>query len=157
MRKEARLDKSLEGKTGEPFTMAVELGKIREFARATKSRNPAYDGHPGDTPLSPTTFLTTARFWQTPASSALDGAGLNWERILHGEQEFVFHGPPPRADDVLTGVSRVERVYEKTGKRGGTMTFVEEVVEFKDQSGRLVAESRSTAIETSKATTEGGA
>jgi hypothetical protein len=151
------LDKSLEGRTGEPFTMAVELGKIREFARATKSRNAAYEGQPGDTPVIPATFLASSAFWQSADSSALGGVALNWERILHGEQEFVFHGPPPRAGDVLTGVSRIDRVYEKTGKRGGSMTFLQEVVEFRDESGRLVAESRSTAIETSKATTEGGA
>lgn len=151
------MDMSLEGRTGEPFTMAVELGKIREFARATKSRNPAYDGRPGNTPVIPATFLASAAFWQSAESSALGGVTLNWERILHGEQEFVFHGPPPRAGDVLTGVSRIDRVYEKTGKRGGTMTFLEEVVEFRDQGGRLVAEARSTAIETSKATTEGEA
>ena len=42
------MDESLVGRTGEPFTMVVELGKIREFARATKSRNPAYDGEPGE-------------------------------------------------------------------------------------------------------------
>jgi hypothetical protein len=44
-------------------------------------------------------------------------------------------------------------VYEKEGKRGGTMRFTEVVTEFRDASGVLVAESRSTTIETSKAAT----
>mgnify|MGYP003338104032 FL=1 len=35
------------------------------------------------------------------------------------------------------------------------MTFTEQVTEFRDQAGALVAELRSTMIETSKATTEG--
>ncbi len=30
------------GATDQPFEMLVERGKIREFARATKSQNPAY-------------------------------------------------------------------------------------------------------------------
>ena len=30
------------GQTGEPFDMVVERGKVREFARATKSQNPEY-------------------------------------------------------------------------------------------------------------------
>ena len=37
------------------------------------------------------------------------------------------------------------------------MTFVETVTEFRDQAGKLVAEARSTAIETGKAPTEGSA
>jgi hypothetical protein len=130
--------------------MAVELGKIREFARATKSRNQAYDGKVGDRPLTPATFLTTAAFWQKSVHSPLSGLPLNWHRILHGEQGFIFHREPPRAGDVLTAVARIDKVYEKAGKRGGSMTFLEQVVEFRNGDGDLVAESRSTMIETSK-------
>jgi hypothetical protein len=148
------MDQSLEGRTGEPFTMIVELGKIREFAWATKSTNPAYAGEVGDTPITPATFLMTAGWWQAPQHSALSGVQLNWHRILHGEQEFVFHGPPPKAGDVLIGQARIDKVYEKAGKRGGSMWFCEQVVEFKDPDGKLVAEARSTMIETSKSTQE---
>jgi N-terminal half of MaoC dehydratase len=134
--------------------MVVELGKVREFARATKACHPAYAGGPGDTPVSPVTYLASAALWTTPASSPWAGVERNWERILHGEQEFVFSGEPPRAGTVLTGVTRIDRVYEKEGRRGGTMIFVEAVTEFRDVEGRLVAESRSTLIETSRAATE---
>lgn len=149
------MDTSLEGRTGRPFTMVLEAGKIREFARATKSQNPAYDGGVDGAPISPTTFLMASAFWQGPESSPLAGVELNWHRILHGEQEFRFTGPPPRAGDVLTGQSRIDKVFEKAGKRGGTMAFVEQVTEFRNPAGELVAEVRSTMIETSKATTEG--
>ena len=149
------MDTSLEGRTGEPFTMVVEAGKIREFARATKSQNDAYDGGPHGAPISPTTFLMSSAFWQGPESSPLAGVKLNWERILHGEQEFRFIGAPPRAGDVLTGQSRIDKVFEKAGKRGGTMTFVEQVTDFHNATGELVAELRSTMIATSNATTEG--
>jgi hydroxyacyl-ACP dehydratase HTD2-like protein with hotdog domain len=70
-------------------------------------------------------------------------------RGLHAEQEFVFHGPPPRAGDRLVGTSRIAEIYEKTGRKGGTMTFVVMVTEFRDPDGRLVAESRLTGVETS--------
>ena len=50
---------------------------------------------------------------------------------------------------------RVAEVYAKEGKRGGTMTFVVTVQEFRNESGELVAEMRSTAIETGKPPTEG--
>ena len=36
------VDKSAVGETGEAFDLTVERGKVREFARATKSENPEY-------------------------------------------------------------------------------------------------------------------
>ena len=90
-------------------------------------------------------------FWQAPEASPWGDASLNWERILHGEQEFVFTGPPPAAGTELAAEARIDRIYEKEGKRGGTMTFVEVVTEYRDGSGAVVVESRSTIIETSQA------
>jgi hypothetical protein len=135
--------------------MVVERGKIREFARATKSSNPEY--LEGEHPLSPVTFLAASGFWQDEANSPWGDGPRNFERLLHGEQEFVFFGEPPRAGAVLTGVSRIDRVYEKEGRRGGVMEFTETVTEFRDAAGKLVAESRSTAIITGQAPTEGDA
>ena len=143
------MDKSLEGQRGKPFRVVVEEGKVREFARAVKSSNPAYMDGPQAT--SPPTFLASSAFWQRPEHSPWGDTRLNWHRILHGEQEFVFHGPPPAAGTELTAEARIHRVYEKEGKRGGTMTFVETVTEFRDSSGEMVAEARSTIIETGQA------
>ena len=44
----------------------------------------------------------------------------------------VFPGPPPAAGAELTAQTRVAEIYEKEGKRGGTMTFVVTVTEFRD-------------------------
>lgn len=137
------------GMAGEPYEFPVERGKVREFARATKARSSAYEQEPD--PVVPPTFLTSSAFWATPESSPFGGAGLNWARILHGEQEYVFHGPPPRAGDVLTAQQRIEDVYTKEGRRGGTMRFTVVLTEFRAPDGRLVAEGRSTVIETSRA------
>ena len=81
--------------------------------------------------------------------------GISLARLLHGGQEFVFHGPPPRAGDVISTESWIDKIYEKQGKRGGTMRFAEIVTEYSDQTGTVVAESRSTLIETAKPATEG--
>ena len=145
------MDKSIEGNRGKPFRVVVEEGKVREFARAVKSSNPAYvaEGQPQAT--SPVTFLASSAFWQGPENSPWGDTPLNWERILHGEQEFVFPGAPPAAGTELTAEARIDRIYEKEGKRGGTMTFVELVTEYRDPSGAVVAESRGTIIETSQA------
>jgi hypothetical protein len=146
----AAMDKSIEGNRGTPFRVVVEEGKVREFARAVKSSNPAYVAE-GPQATSPATFLVSSMFWQRPENSPWGDTRLNWQRILHGEQEFVFPGPPPPAGTELTAEARIDRVFEKEGKRGGTMTFVETVTEYRDSSGAIVAESRSTLIETSRA------
>jgi hypothetical protein len=146
------VDKSKVGLRDEPVTMPIERGKIREFARACQSTNPAYVDNP--TPFAPPTFLTTVNFWSSGTTSPLAQLGIDLRRLLHGGQEYVFHGPPPRAGTELTFQTRVDNIYEKEGRRGGTMTFVETVTEFRDGAGTLVAEARSTAIETGQAPTK---
>lgn len=142
-------DKSGIGATDEPFEMTVERGKIREFARATKSDNPAYLAE--RVPVSPPTFLTSSAFWGEPGNSIFAKVKLDMRRVLHGGVEYVFPGSPPAAGTELTAQTRVDDIYEKEGKRGGTMTFVVSVQEFRDKTGNLVAEARNTIIETAKA------
>lgn len=143
-------NKEAVGKQGPAFDMAVERGKVREFARATKSDNAEYLDDPA--PPVPPTFLTTSSFWQPPEAGVLwRELDIDLRRLLHGEQEYVFPNGPPRAGTTLTAQSRVESVFEKEGKRGGTMTFVVTVTDFTDPSGQVVAQARSTAIETERA------
>jgi len=148
------VDKSKVGLRDDPATMPIERGKVREFARACMSSNPAYVDAPS--PVSPPTFLTTVNFWMGSGTSPLAQLDIDLRRLLHGGQEYVFHGPPPRAGTELTFQTRVDQIYEKEGRRGGTMTFVETVTEFRDPAGTLVAEARSTAIETGQAPTQEG-
>ena len=148
------VDKSKVGLRDDPATMPVERGKIREFARACMSKDPAYVDAPA--PVSPPTVLTTVNFWMGSGTSPLAQLNIDLRRLLHGGQEYVFHGPPPRAGTELTFQTRVDKIYEKEGKRGGTMSFVDTVTEFRDPAGTLVAEARSTAIETGQAPAKEG-
>jgi hypothetical protein len=133
-----------------PYPMPIERGKIREFARATGSSAAEYLENPN--PPVPLTFLRTSTFWEPPGSvSPLSGLKLNLSRILHGEQEYEFFGPPPSAGSELTVASHLESVTEKEGRRGGTMRFITVVQDFTDASGKLVARGRSTLIETARA------
>jgi hypothetical protein len=132
------------------FDLPVERGKIREFARATGSAAPEYLDDE-QAPIPPT-FLRTAAFWQpVGAVSPLSGAKLDLRRILHGEQEYLFFGPPPHAGQTLHVQPRLESITEKEGKRGGTMRLITVVEDFTDDDGNLVAQSRSTLVETAKA------
>jgi hypothetical protein len=136
---------------GRPFDLWVETGKIREFAWATGTKDPAYAEPQA---ISPPTYLMVASLWQTAENAPWGDSPPDFRRLLHGEQEFVFHGPPPRAGDHLVGEVRIDKRYSKPGKRGGMMDFTETVTEYRHaDSNELVAEVRATLIETSKAAT----
>jgi hypothetical protein len=144
------VDKAAQGLEGAPFVMDIERGKIHEFARATRSEDPAH--FEGDHPVVPPTFLTTQFFWESlvEASNPWAQVKMSQKRGMHAEQEYIFHGPVPRAGDRLYCQSRIESIYEKEGRRGGVLTFVVMVTEFRDAEGKLLAEARLTGVETAK-------
>ncbi len=130
------------------YEVPIEFGKVREFARATQSRNTAYAERDS---FIPPTFLTTARLvWEPRSESPMAQLNLDLRRILHGEEEYIFYGPPPRAGQTLYASSHLGDQWVKDGKRGGTMRFVVVISEFRDGAGALVAEQRTTLVETSK-------
>ncbi|MGD1257007.1 MaoC family dehydratase N-terminal domain-containing protein [Mycobacterium seoulense] len=129
--------------SGQPWEVVVERGKIAEFAEAMLSDDPAYRG-PGA--IIPPTFLTSAARWAPPGVRV--SVGFDRKRLLHGEQEYIFHGDLPAAGDVLTAQERVVDRFSKPGKRGGTMRFATVVTEYRDSAGTLVAEAKATFIET---------
>ena len=107
--------------------------------------------------MIPPTFLTTAQnFWADPsAARPVAALGFNLARVLHGEEEYEFFGPPPRAGQTLAVTSRIGDQWEKEGKRGGVMRFAKIVTEYRDSSGELVAEQRTTLVETARPPKEG--
>lgn len=131
------------GASSTPYEVRVEQGKIREFAGAMQSDNPAYRGTEA---VIPPTFLTSAVRW-APEGGRID-TGFVRARLLHGEQEYVFHGPPPEAGAVLVARERLVERYAKAGRRGGEMRFAVVVTEFRSPDGELLAEARATYIET---------
>jgi hypothetical protein len=144
------IDKSALGREGAPFTVEIERGKVREFARAVQAKHESYAS---SAPTIPPTFLTTTFFWEQWVEGANPWCAVTMDqrRGMHAEQEYIFHGPPPRAGTRLHCCSRIAEIYEKNGKRGGTLTFAVMVTEFRDDEGRLVAEARMTGVETERA------
>lgn len=122
------------------YDFPIEQGAIRAFALAMQSDNPAYFGADA---VVPPAFLITAWRWAPEGGRAQHG--IPRARLLHGEQEFVFHAALPRSGDVLTVQEWVSDRFEKTGKRGGVMEFVVVTTEFRS-AGDIVAEMRSTFI-----------
>ncbi|HEY9472258.1 MAG TPA: MaoC family dehydratase N-terminal domain-containing protein [Mycobacteriales bacterium] len=115
------LDPSFIGRTYPP-TEPYEVGreKIREFADAIGDTNPAYRdaeaaralGHPDV--IAPPTFpivLSVRASRQVISDPAL---GLDYSRVVHGEQRFVYTRPV-RAGDRLRVSLTVENIRSAAG------------------------------------------
>ena len=141
------VDKAAEGKQGVPFEMVLERGKIYELATAIKADHPDYFKV---SPVLPPTFLTTTFFWEerVPGANPWSLVKMDQRRGMHAEQEYEFFGPPPPAGTRLTCTSKITKIFEKAGKRGGQMTFVVMETDFVDEAGKLVAKAKLTGVET---------
>lgn len=146
------------GLTGPDFEMDVERGKIREFARAMHAPLDEFVG--GRTPVIPATFLVTAAY--TWGYSLERPRGTDFAKIdhdlsvpLHAEESYIFHGEPPRAGDRLMCRSSLEDVRTKSGAKGGDLTFLTLLTEYRNEAGNLVAEQRSTTVTTGASPDEG--
>jgi len=115
------LDPSFIGRTYPP-TEPYEVGreKIREFADAICDPNPVYRDRAAAEKLgyldviAPPTFPTVL---SVPASTQVIGdpaLGLDYSRVVHGEQRFVYTRPV-RAGDRLAVVVSVENIRSAAG------------------------------------------
>ncbi|MFF3764516.1 MaoC family dehydratase N-terminal domain-containing protein [Streptomyces sp. NPDC001922] len=115
------LDQSFVGRSYPP-TRPYEVGreKIREFAEAIGDANPVYTdpdvakelGHPDV--IAPPTFVFSVTFkaaFQVIEDPAL---GLDYSRVVHGDQKFV-HTRPVRAGDRLSVTSSIESIKSLAG------------------------------------------
>ncbi|MFV0128333.1 MaoC family dehydratase N-terminal domain-containing protein [Streptomyces sp. HMX112] len=115
------LDQSFVGRTYPP-TAPYEVGreKIREFAEAIGDANPAYTdaeaakalGHPDV--IAPPTFVFAITFKAANEVVADPGLGLDYSRVVHGDQKFAYTRPV-RVGDRLTVTSTIEAVKSLAG------------------------------------------
>ena len=138
------------------FELPVERGKVREFALAVGEDNPIFfdvdaaRAHGLPDIVAPPTFTVT-QIWQVPREQREQqlGANLDYERVLHGEQEFEYQRLP-FAGEILRGTMRISKDFTKQGKRGGEMRFVTYESRFVDVQGEEVLTAYYTLIETAK-------
>ena len=115
------LDQSFVGRSYPP-TAPYEVGreKIREFAEAVGDLNPAYIdpdaaralGHPDV--IAPPTFAFSITFKAAGLVVQDPELGLDYSRVVHGDQRFV-HTRPVRAGDRLTVVSHIDSIKSLAG------------------------------------------
>ena len=143
--------KDLLGLELEPYSMAVEKGKIKELAIAIGDDNPiyysleaakeaGYDGIP-----VPLTFLQVIEYHGGYGfQEKMEVLKLNPLKVLHGDQEYEYLGDIYAGDELYV-TSKIIRADSKIGS-SGALDFITEESRFTNQKGELVAISRITLI-----------
>jgi acyl dehydratase len=137
----------IEGRTlppTDPYLVGRE--KIREFARAVMSTNPINfevdaaraAGH--DDVVAPPTFPIVVQERTLAQLLALPDTGIDFSRIVHGDQRFTFSRPIVAGDE-LTAQLTVASV-----KSLGGHSMVTAVSEITDESGAHVVTATSTLV-----------
>ena len=144
------INRSVKGKEFPAYTVTVERGKIKEFARAIGDLSPFYlddavgrASEWGDI-IAPPTFPITFRDDAYDSGEFLRDLGTDISRILHGEQEFE-HYLPIQPDETYLCRSKVVDIYEKSG-RSGPMAFVVRETSVTNRENDLVAVMRAITV-----------
>lgn len=141
------IDGSLVGRISESRVIEVEKGALRLFAKATGETDPIYfderaahaAGH-RTLPAPPTYLFTLALL--VPRQNGLEEMGLDMQRILHGEQSFVYERQI-YAGDVVTLTTRIDEIYTK---KNGSLEFLVETTSAVDDSGRPFGKMRNVLV-----------
>ncbi|GAA1173602.1 MaoC family dehydratase N-terminal domain-containing protein [Streptomyces hebeiensis] len=115
------LDQSFVGRSYPP-TAPYEVGreKIREFAEAVGDPNPAYLDPEAAKALghcdliAPPTFVFAITFKAARDVIADPQLGLDYSRVVHGDQKFAY-SRPVRAGDRLAVTSTIEAIKSLAG------------------------------------------
>jgi len=142
------IDRQYIGHVMPAFTVSVEAGRLRFFAKATGQIDPIYcdlpsaqaAGHP-HLPVPPT-FLFCLEMESPDPAAIRNLLGMDYRRLLHGEQGFVYHRMA-YAGDVLRFEQRIADIYDK---KGGALEFVERVTRVTNQRDQHVADLRAVTV-----------
>jgi acyl dehydratase len=157
------LNQSLVGKVYPPIRYEVGREKLREFAVAVGETDPVYHdeqaaraaGHP-DIPAVPT-FPVVLSFRAGAMVNGDPELGLDYSRVVHGEQAFSYQRPL-RAGDRLLAAGRVAAI--ETKGRHELLTIATDIT---SEAGEPVCQattlliSRGTAAEGGGSSVEAGA
>jgi acyl dehydratase len=140
------VDESKKGKTYPPFEYEVGREKIREYANAVSEHTPVHHDREAARAagfrdvVAPPMFAVVYSARSVAAGVLDPEVGINFARMLHGGQEFVW-GEPVCSGDTITTTTTVKDLYE----RGGMEFYVFESVS-QNQDGQEVARGTWTNI-----------
>ena len=132
------------GMQGPRYSVDLERGRIRQFAKAIYAFGQDY--HQDPKPVVPPTFLIMSGYFygnilaRAPNDSAFGSINEDFRTCADGGEEFVFHGPPPRAGETLTASTTMHDYQERQGRRGGRLRIYVTRTEFRSADGLHVAD-----------------
>ncbi|MEV8609089.1 MaoC family dehydratase N-terminal domain-containing protein [Amycolatopsis sp. NPDC051373] len=141
------LDQSFAGRSYPPAgKYAVSREKILEFAEAIGDPNPIYRdleaaraaGFPDV--LAPPTFLTLLNLPKVNGIVADPELGLDYSRMVHGDQGFTYERPV-HAGDVLEIGATIENIMARAGN-----DFINVSARITDADGKLVCTTRAQLV-----------
>lgn len=142
------LDASIVGREYPPFSVEVEKGRLRAFAKAIGETNPVYFDEAaahaaGYRSLpAPPTFPFTIIMDAEQGFKVHEDFGIAKAQTVHGEQGFVYHGDIC-AGDVISGRQRIVGFVEK---KGGALQFITTEIALVNQDGRPVCDLRTVIV-----------
>lgn len=150
------LNQALKGKEY-PTTQAYEVGreKIKEFAIAIGDPNPIYTDEAEAKKagysdiIAPPTFLTVLNFRYSPQIVLDPELGLDYSRVVHGNQEYEILRPIVPGDR-LVATPRIGDIFAR-----GKNEFFTIEAEIRTEAGELVARANGTIVSRGTAPQEG--
>ena len=142
------LDRSKVGHEFPAFTVDVEKGRLRFFARATGETNPIYTDESAARAAgyraipAPPTYMFSVDLDGPELLPIIGLLNLDIGKILHGSQEFNYLGQI-YAGDSITQQSRIVDIYDK---KGGALEFVVQESSYSNQHDELVVTARQTLV-----------
>ncbi len=133
------------GRTAPPLVLEVERGHVRRFVEAIGDTNPIYVDEPAARAAgferipAPPTFATALR-----PPDPRQGLDIDFRKVLHAEQEFVF-ARPIFVGDRLTVQAKIVVADVKAGRSGVMDRLVVETGAC-DEKGAPVYVARSTVM-----------
>ena len=142
------IDHSFIGFKTPPFSVEVEKGRLRLFAKAIGELDPIYSDETAalaagfrSLPVPPT-FLFCLEMERPDAYDWCEELNVPLARVLHGEQAFTYYGAA-YAGDLLTFSSEIVDIYDK---KNGTLEFIVRKNTITNQQNEQIAEFDSTLV-----------
>jgi hypothetical protein len=122
---------SLEGKSYPATRFTVDEDLVDAFRRVVGQREHAV----------PVTFVTAAEFASFPAIVGDPELGLDFSRVVHADQEYVFERPLRIGESVCVE-PRIAQIRAK-----GAQSFLTIETTLRDEDGSVVVTARATMLE----------
>lgn len=134
------IDRKFIGHRFEPYSVDVEAGQLRFFAKATGETNPVYTdemaakaaGHPALP--APPTFAFSLSMAKPDPFDWMKAMNIDLGRVLHGEQHFDYFGQI-HAGDRITLQAEITDIFDK---KNGALEFVVQKTTATNQRNEVV-------------------